>query len=134
MKEFSFNSLCLQLHYYSNAYTGDGFKVRIRGARFGFIFRIYWGPYKNSRHIIFFIGFDTVKFHERKIAKLMQNLTLQKRLAISKALLELNNETPNPASPQPADSADGISKCPVHKIGLTPVQICEECVEIVPRR
>ena len=95
MEKIAFNSVCLQFYYDRGAYTGDGFKIRISTGKIGLIIRIYWGPYRDSRHVIFFVGIDRGKLLERRVDKMMKNLSPQKRLAIMKSLLEINQKTPN---------------------------------------
>lgn len=89
MKNRRFVSIFFKCYYYRGLYTGDGFKIRVDGSKYNLIFRIYWGPYKDSRHLWVFIGIDPTVLLDRRVDKLIRNPSLEKRLAMLKTLSEI---------------------------------------------
>ncbi len=85
----SWKSLVFQWNYCWDLFTGDGFRVKISLAKVGLIFRIWWGPYKKSRHLIIFIGVDTGMILSWRVRRLLRKATPEQRLALQKALHEL---------------------------------------------
>lgn len=88
-----FSRLFFQYWHYRGLYTGDGFKIRVRLEKFGLTFKLYRGPYKDSKLDMLFIGFNWSEFLSRKVDRLIKNLSPEQKLRATKTLLEFELES-----------------------------------------